>query len=153
MKIFLECFLEFWVRWINLQSDFLSSHIQTQSDAYEPTVHEHRWAQKSVKSLSTTLLHRRRSADNTPINLQLVNPHVCVTHASQCTHYICSKKHMLRAISIIICSACDRFRLCTVCGCACVRMHSNKKNLKHPVKPWSTELFSFSCVSCIGLKP
>ena len=31
-------------------------------------------------------------------------------------------------------------------------LHSNKKMLTHPVKPWSTELFSFSCVSCRGFK-
>ena len=30
--------------------------------------------------------------------------------------------------------------------------HSKKEILKHPVTPCSTELFSFSCVSCRGLK-
>ncbi len=29
-----------------IQSETRSSHGQTQSDAYEPTVHAHRWAQK-----------------------------------------------------------------------------------------------------------
>ncbi len=32
-------------------------------------------------------------------------------------------------------------------------IHSKRGILKHPVEPYSTELFSFSCVSCVGFKP
>ncbi len=32
-------------------------------------------------------------------------------------------------------------------------LHSKKEILKHPVKPCSTELFSFSCASCRGFIP